>query len=83
MLHMEKGNEIGQFEILEGRLNKILEGYTTLKEEREKLISQMKEREKDVEKLKEELYALKNERSEVRTRIERLIKRLEGIPLDQ
>ena len=80
---MEKGNEIGQFEILEGRLNKILEGYTTLKEEREKLISQMKEKEKEVEKLKEELYALNNERSEVRTRIERLIKRLEGIPLDQ
>jgi predicted nucleic acid-binding Zn-ribbon protein len=80
---MEKGNEIGQFEILEGRLNKILEGYTTLKEEREKLSSQMKEKEKEVEKLKEELYALNNERSEVRTRIERLIKRLEGIPLDQ
>jgi chromosome segregation ATPase len=80
---MEKGNEIGQFEILEGRLNKILEGYTTLKEEREKLVSQMKEKEKEVEQLKEELYSLKNERSEVRTRIERLIKRLEGIPLDQ
>ena len=79
---MEKGNEIGQFEILEGRLNKILEGYTTLKEEREKLSSQMKEKEKEVEKLKEELYALNNERSEVRTRIERLIKRLEGIPLE-
>ena len=64
-------------------LNKILEGYTTLKEEREKLISQMKEKEKEVEKLKKEFSALKNERSEVRTRIERLIKRLEGIPLDQ
>ena len=80
---MEKGNEIGHFEILEGRLNKILEGYTTLKEEREKLTSQMKAKEKEVEKLKEALDALKNERSEIRTRIERLIKRLEGIPLDQ
>jgi len=79
---MEKGNEIVQFEVLEERLNKILEGYTTLKEEREKFISQMQEKEKEVEKLKEELYALKNDRAEVRTRIDRLIERLEGIPLE-
>jgi predicted nucleic acid-binding Zn-ribbon protein len=80
---MEKGNEIAQFAVLEDKLNEILEGYTTLKEEREKLISQMKAKEEAVEKLKEEVYALKNERSEVRTRIERLIERLEGIPLEQ
>ena len=83
MKRMEKGNEITQFEVLEERLNKILEGYTTLKEEREKLISQMQEKEKEVEKLKEELYALKNDRAEVRTRIDRLIERLKGIPLEE
>ena len=79
---MEKENEIVQFTVLEDRLNKILEGYTTLKEEREKLISQMHVNEEEVEKLRNEVITLKNERSEVREGIERLIKRLEGIPLE-
>jgi uncharacterized coiled-coil DUF342 family protein len=79
---MEKENEIIQLAVLEERLNKILEGYTTLKEEREKLISQMHVNEKVVEELREEISTLKNERLEVRARIERLIERLEGIPLD-
>ena len=79
---MEKENEIVQFTVLEDRLNKILEGYITLKEEREKLISQMHVNEEEVEKLRNEVITLKNERSEVRERIERLIKRLEGIPLE-
>ena len=79
---MEKENEIVQFTVLEEKLNKILEGYTTLKEEREKLISQMQANEEEVEKLRNEATNLKNERSEVRERIERLIKRLEGIPLE-
>ena len=79
---MEKENEIGQFAVLEEKLNKILEGYTTLKEEREKLITQMHVNEEEVEKLRKEITTLKNERSEVRVRIERLIERLEGIPLE-
>jgi len=79
---MAEENEIQKFAVLEDKLNKILEGYTTLKEERGKLISRMKENEGEVEKLRVEVDALKNERLEVRTRIERLIERLEGIPLD-
>ena len=68
--------------VLEERLNKILQGYTTLKEEREKLISQMRANEKEVEQLREEVSTLKNERSEVCARIEGLIERLEEIPLE-
>jgi len=79
---MDKENEVQKFAVLEDKLNKILEGYTTLKEERGKLISRMKENEGEVEKLRVEVDTLKNERLEVRTRIERLIERLEGIPLD-
>ena len=79
---MEKENEIVQFTVLEEKLNKILEGYTTLKEEREKLVAQKHGNEEEVEKLRNEVTNLKNERSEVRERIERLIKRLEGIPLE-
>ncbi|MBW2039103.1 MAG: cell division protein ZapB [Deltaproteobacteria bacterium] len=79
---MEKEREIDEFVVLEERLNKILEGYTTLKGEREKLISQIKEKQEEVERFKGEVSSLKKERLEVRTRIERLIERLEEIPLD-
>lgn len=72
---------IGKFEALEERLNKILEGYTKLKGEREELISKIQEKEGELERLKAEVSSLKTERSETRTRIERLIKRLEEIPL--
>jgi len=79
---MDKENEIEKFAVLEDRLNKILKGYITLKEEREKLVSQMKDKEGAVERLQEEVSDLKNGRLEFRTRIERLIERLEEIPLD-
>lgn len=79
---MDKENEIEKFVVLEDRLNKILKGYITLKEEREKLLSQMKDKEGAVERLQEEISDLKNGRLEFRTRIERLIERLEEIPLD-
>lgn len=79
---MDKENEIEKFAVLEDRLNKILKGYITLKEEREKLLSQMKDKEGAVERLQEEISDLKNGRLEFRTRIERLIERLEEIPLD-
>lgn len=79
---MDKENEIEKFAVLEDKLNKILKGYITLKEEREKLLSQMKDKEGAVERLQEEVSDLKNGRLEFRTRIERLIERLEEIPLD-
>jgi len=79
---MDKENEIEKFAVLEDRLNKILKGYITLKEEREKLLSQMKDKEGAIERLREEVSDLKNGRLEFRTRIERLIERLEEIPLD-
>ena len=79
---MEKENEIVQLAVLEERLNTILQGYTTLKEEREKLISQIGANENEIKQLREEVSTLTNERSEVCARIERLIERLEGIPLE-
>jgi len=79
---MDKENEIEKFAVLEDKLNKILKGYITLKEESEKLVSQMKDKEGAVERLQEEVSDLKTGRLEFRTRIERLIERLEEIPLD-
>jgi chromosome segregation ATPase len=79
---MKEDSGVERFVVLEDRLNKILKGYTALQEEKESLFSQMKEQKEEVERLREEISTLRDERVEVHTRIERLIKRLEGLPID-
>jgi FtsZ-binding cell division protein ZapB len=79
---MEEEKAIAKFAVLEDRLNKILKGYTELKEENESISSQMKRQEEEVERLRDEVSLLKNERLEIGTRIGRLIEKLEGIPLE-
>jgi len=78
---MAKEENINLFDTLEERLDRILEGFTTLKEENERLASQLREKELEVDSLANEISLLKNEKSDARKRIERLIQRLEGIPL--
>ena len=78
---MEMNDEVDKFEVLEEKLSRILEGYTKLRNEREELTSRLKEQTGELERLRGEIYSLKNEKSEARTRIERLIEKLEGIPL--
>jgi chromosome segregation ATPase len=79
---MKEDNGVERFVVLEDKLNKILKGYTALQEEKESLFSQMKEQKEEMERLREEISTLRDERVEVHTRIERLIKRLEGLPVD-
>jgi septal ring factor EnvC (AmiA/AmiB activator) len=79
---MKEDNGVERFVVLEDKLNKILKGYTALQEEKESLVSQMKEQKEEMERLREEISTLRDERVEVHTRIERLIKRLEGLPVD-
>ena len=78
---MGMSDEVDKFEVLEEKLSRILEGYTKLRNEREELTSRLKEQTGELERLRGEIYSLKNEKSEARTRIERLIEKLEGIPL--
>jgi predicted nuclease with TOPRIM domain len=79
---MKEDNGVERFVVLEDKLNKILKGYAALQEEKEGLFSQMKEQKEEMERLREEISTLRDERVEVHTRIERLIKRLEGLPID-
>ena len=79
---MKEDNGVERFVVLEDKLNKILKGYAALQEEKEGLFSQMKEQKEEMERLREELSTLRDERVEVHARIERLIKRLEGLPID-
>ena len=79
---MKEDNAVERFVVLEDRLNKILQGYTALQGEKESLFSQIKEQKEEMERLRKEISTLRDERVEVHTRIERLIKRLEGLPID-
>jgi len=79
---MKEDNGVERFVVLEDKLNKILKGYAALQEEKESLFSQMKEQKEEMERLREEISTLRDERVEVHARIERLIKRLEGLPID-
>ncbi len=79
---MKEDNGVERFVVLEDKLNKILKGYTALQEEKEDLFSQMKKQKEEIEGLREEIASLRDERVEAHTRIERLIKRLEGLPID-
>jgi chromosome segregation ATPase len=79
---MKEDNGVERFVVLEDKLNKILKGFTALQEEKKDLFSQMKEQKEEMERLREEISTLRDERVEVHARIERLIKRLEGLPID-
>ena len=79
---MKEDNGVERFVVLEDKLNKILKGYAALQEEKEGLFSQMKEQKEEMERLREEISTLRDERVEMHARIERLIKRLEGLPID-
>jgi chromosome segregation ATPase len=76
------GNETEKFTALEEKLNKVLEGYIVLKKEKEKLFSRMQGETAEVKRLQEEMTLLKQEHAEARKRIERLLEKLERIPLE-
>jgi len=76
------GKETEKFTALEEKLNKVLEGYIALKKEKERLSSQMQGEAAQVKRLRGEIILLKQEHSEARKRIERLLEKLEGIPLE-
>ncbi len=79
---MEEEKALDKFTVLEDKFNTILDGYMVLKEEKERFSSTAREQEIEIERLRAEVSALKVERSEIRARVERLIERLEGIPLE-
>lgn len=71
-----------ELRLLEERIEKILQGYLRLKEERDRLLELLKERDEEIAGLRKEVEVLKGERHEVRSRVERLIERLQAAPLE-
>lgn len=71
-----------EFKLLEEKIERVIEGYMRLKAERDQLLSLLRQKEEELGELHKEVEALKTERGEVRSRVERLIERLEAAPLD-
>ena len=71
-----------EFKLLEEKIESVIDGYMRLKAERDQLLSLLRQKEEELSDLHKEVEALKVERGEVRSRVERLIERLEAAPLD-
>ena len=67
------------FKRLEERVREIVQGYSRLKQEKEALADNLRLKDKNIDELKEKLQALDDRRNSVKAKIERLIRRIEGL----
>jgi chromosome segregation ATPase len=72
---MADGNEL---ERLEGFVAKLLAEYNGLKEEKERLLDDLQQREEKISSLESELASAQTERSDVGSRVKGLIKQIEA-----
>ena len=71
---MSQGNEL---ERLEGFVAKLLTEYNGLKEEKDRLLEELEQREEKIAALESELVSAQTERSDVGSRVKGLIKQIE------
>jgi chromosome segregation ATPase len=67
------------FKRLEERVKEILQGYSRLKQEKEVMADKLRLKDKSIDELNEKIQALDDSKHSIRTRIERLIQRIEGL----
>ena len=67
------------FKRLEERVQEILQGYNHLRQEKEALIDKLRRKDQSIDELSERLRALDDRKSSVKTKIERLIQRIEDL----
>jgi predicted nuclease with TOPRIM domain len=67
------------FRRLEERVQDILQGYDHLKQEKEALIDKLRRKDQSLEELNGRLRALDDRKRSVKTKIERLIQRIEDL----
>lgn len=71
--------ELNSFGILEEKLTKLLDAYSLLKKERITLDEKLKQKEVELNSLKEKMAVLTKERELAKQKIESLLKRLDHI----
>jgi chromosome segregation ATPase len=67
------------FKRLEERVKEILQGYSSLKQEKEAMADKLQLKDKSIDELNEKIKALDDRRHSIKTRIERLIQRIESL----
>ena len=71
---MAQGNEL---ERLEGSVAKLLTEYNALREEKDRLVDELNQRDEKIATLESELSSARNERSDVGSRVKGLIQQIE------
>jgi septal ring factor EnvC (AmiA/AmiB activator) len=80
-LEIQTPMDLENLKLLEGRIGQLLDQHERLREQHEVLLQRLKEREKQVAEVTGQLRHYEQERSEIRSRLERILTGLEGLGL--
>lgn len=78
---MNIGEEIDQFQVLEEKVDKLIELLTTLKNEKESLIEKARMQDEKMADLTGQLEKLKSSRDQARQRIVSLLEKIEQLEI--
>jgi chromosome segregation ATPase len=73
------GKEMDKFDVLEDRINQLVDVYSALREERETLENRLAERELEIQQLKEKISHFSRERELAREKVEGLLTRVDRL----
>jgi chromosome segregation ATPase len=71
--------EMDRFDVLEDRINRLVDAYSALREEKEALGDRLAERELEIQKLKEEISHFSRERELAKEKVEGLLSRVDRL----
>lgn len=73
--------DLESLKILEAKINQFLDQHEHVREQHDTLVERLKDREKQLAEVTGQLKQYEQERSEIRTRLERILSRLESLNL--
>ena len=73
--------DLESLKVLETRINQFLDQHEQVREQHTTLLQRLKDREKELAEVTGQLKQYEQERSEIRTRLERILSRLENLDL--
>jgi len=71
--------EMDRFDVLEDRINRLVDAYSALREEKEGLGDRLAERESEIQKLKEKISHFSRERELAKEKVEGLLSRVDRL----
>ena len=71
--------EMDKFDILEEKINRLVQAYSTLREEKNSMGERLAEKELEIQKLKEKLSNFSREREAARAKVESLLNRVDRL----